>query len=169
METTEQLTSELMVEEKLTRADVVELVIDEMEENAEAKLAAANAAFEALPSVSLASLISTAPPDASVSVCDVYDSGHSAKEVEVTICYHIRKSAMPADYLEHQKKEDELTKAVKAAKQNLSTIQNKRGRVKNEIIRHVLRATNDGRKILSGIETIKAALNHKLLKSKIDT
>jgi hypothetical protein len=170
----EEASANPFADTKLTRTEVVDLIMSEMQEEFQAQQVELQKQTQELgwydSAEELKHLLS-GDAKLHVNVQDylmnqpngvVEPANH---EVVVAISVSVPISKMPASYIEWRAKHRGLMTAQRDLHMKTQELHYNKSKVKNEIIKRSLEVSVDGKQILENIENIKKGLKQKLLKS----
>lgn len=154
-----------IVETKLTRNELVDLILDDVMGETEERVEAAKKQRHELhephePDIDAPLLQTMKDPEVS------YGSHWREKGVyRIKAVWYVKEADMPDSLKRHWAAVEEADKILEAAKDQLEKITKGRARARIEIVRRSLNETAQGKKVLAMVDDFKVAVKRRLLKA----
>ncbi len=153
-------------ETKLTRTEVLDLILDELVEELDGQIAPLRDAVAALPKEEAFDFIAIAPRDGKGLEVSLDDDCYGRRgETRVRLTFFVRTKNLPVGWLRRCTEEERLRARLQELESQRRRLTENRRRAQNEIIRRSLEASVDGRRVLETVGKFKLALKQKLLPS----
>jgi hypothetical protein len=152
-------------ETKLTRTEVLDLILDELTEELNSQIEPIEKELEALPGSDKIkadfALFAKKLTSQKVSIDEPYD--WDSGDYTVSVQVKMPRSALPAEIRDVLVKRRKLETQKEAIQEQLRKLTNSKVRARNELIRKSLEASSEGKEIIARLTEFKFALRPKLL------
>lgn len=150
-----------LLETKVTRAELLDIILEDLLAELREKEADAEKRREALPPFDQRKFLALLPASAEIEVnthCGKYDD-----QIKVDISFRLPHSSAPAGFWERFDANKRLEEEESKYRMEIRSLENNRSRAKAEVIRKMLEGSDEGVKLLAQVAEMKLAIKRKLL------
>ena len=152
-------------ETKLTRTEVLNLILDDLTAEIEAQREPLRVALEKVPGPDIADFIPhlAKAVEAGKAEIDLSSDYRQSGETRIRLTFHLPDAKLPKPHLAAEAERNRLVEQIDELNSQLNKLTTNRRKAQNEIIRRSLQGSAGGKLVLEAISGFKLALKRKLL------